>query len=802
MIGKLIRMNRRQRRAHARKIRQAVVALSRYIVDADPHRLVRLGAGDVLSLSDYAFAVEALGVEPGEKVEAFGARHLLGDKLQSWQAQMLAVTARGHGVANPLIHIVLSLGADERWTMEQREEAIDIVTATLGLSACQLIWAEHGNTANPHLHLAILRIDKQTGRAAGSDWLIDDLHQALAIVEERQGRARAPGALYVARAGAVYDVETDALVRDAAGHYQPEWYKAKGVKHVRLPAAVREITADLIEAAHAAESWEDLHAAFRRVGADFDEKGSGALITAGGKTTKASVVHPTLSLPRLERKFGSFEPDRTRQDDGYERYRAAFNAQLAGLRAQRAAECGRLDDWSARLIASLGLKTAPVIAAAIDAERMAARAALDAAFKEAITGCTRARLTAERWREAGSPALPPEVPMPALILPSLSGSGEAAAKCLADLIPSHQGWQTNYHDRDSTLLFTDHRIAIIVHRNEHDAVAAALQLAADRWGTVRVTGRDDFVARSLELATRMGISLVGHDGQPLSLPAPRVEAPRLTMAASPMIVPEAEPERDVQRRQEIEAIARVAAGHLPLRRRPGGKLELIIDGDERFDVIDPVHKQIALLDHDPEVQRLLEQSRAATLREIEAQLRPSRSRILEPEGAAWQAIDRGDAPLRRAAALAEGDPAFHDMMERVRALWEAERFEHAGRDRRRRSAIDKAIVEVRALGTEKAADVSDLGEALRSGQLVLERDRDVLIVRAVPVPLAALVEQIATTASGRAALMILADATNGYEPARRDFSVHRRIELAAAAAPAATADREFPGIPVRSGLEL
>ena len=179
MIGKIIWMNRKQRRAALRRLRENLFALTRYIVDADPYGLIADLSQDVVSLSDYALAVEAAGIEPGEKVEAFGVRNQIGTDLADWQAEMLAVAARPSQVERPVVHIILSLQEGETWTEEQREEAITIILETLGLERCQVVWAEHSNTANAHLHLSIVRVDPLTGMKAGSDWLIDDLHQAI-----------------------------------------------------------------------------------------------------------------------------------------------------------------------------------------------------------------------------------------------------------------------------------------------------------------------------------------------------------------------------------------------------------------------------------------------------------------------------------------------------------------------------------------------------------------------------------------------------------------------------------------------
>lgn len=97
MIGKVIWMRSASaaRTSHARRkaVASTIMALSVYVVDARPHDLVSMTHRDILSLTDYAVAVRENGMEPGEKVVAFGTRNLLGSDLREWQTQMLATCA-------------------------------------------------------------------------------------------------------------------------------------------------------------------------------------------------------------------------------------------------------------------------------------------------------------------------------------------------------------------------------------------------------------------------------------------------------------------------------------------------------------------------------------------------------------------------------------------------------------------------------------------------------------------------------------------------------------------------------------
>lgn len=685
MIGKVIVMNRAQRRALARarsqqiaRLRDDLFALTRYIVDADPYGLIRSTERDILSLSDYALAVEAAGVEPGEKVEASGVRNLHGEDLADWQAEMLAVAARAHRMASPVIHIIVSLKGGEVWTPDEREEAITIIIQTLGLERCQLIWAEHSNTENAHLHLSVVRVDPATGQAAGTDWLIDDLHQALALIEERQGRTREPNALYVAREGKVYDADTQIMVRDADGRYISGWYKALGKKHDRIPAVLRPKRASIIAAGEGATSWSQLHAAFEDIGATYDRSGSGARIGLGAASVKASEVHPSLSRSQLEQRLGAFEPDLARINPRYEAYRSAFEAQLAGLRQARTEEGRRLDQWVAATLAALPSSAAKSLGPAVRAEADAAKASLAAAFAQAIARCTKNRLSENAWREAEGPALPPPVIAPALLLPAALDGAENGAAGRPQFQRREAGWATEYRLDDGTPLFTDHRVIIVVHAIEHPTgVDEALKIASARWGAVRVKGSEAFLDVVASRAKALGISVVDGDGRPL-LPQNVVEAVGVSpVQAQAAVAKNTSPDDDAVRRARIDAAIKTLRQFpgLPLRRieKPGdtpetgrtGALEIVL-GNDPFDARNEYLEREAIFDEDPRVQAFLEEQRKEMLAECRIWLLGV---AIEPGDMSPDRLRDCLPPveeIRYPAFLAKEDDDFMNLMKEVR----------------------------------------------------------------------------------------------------------------------------------------
>lgn len=682
MIGKLIRMNRRGSNApigRVNRLRQSVFALTSYIVDADPHALVESSDRDILSLTDYALAMEMLGAQPGEKVAAFGARNLIGDDLADWQVQMLAVAARAPTVKSPLLHIILSLREGEVWTADQRDEAIDIALYTLDVAHCPVVWAEHSNTQNPHLHLSVVRVDPVSGKAAGTDWLIDDLHQALALIEERQRRSREPDALYIARGGVVFDAESDAMVRDQDGTYISGWYKELGTKRQRLPKALVRRRADLIDAAVDARSWADMHEAFGGLNCTYDRVGSGARIGHEGQSAKASVLHSSLARTLLEKRLGPFEPDIGRLDSGFEAYRHALDSQLAELRARREQECARIDAWAKSIIDTLPASVHSNIRAAILAEASAARDSLQSAFAHAMGQCTQQRLGQDAWVAIGHPVYQ-RTPTPALILPATIEGIESEASFAHDLATHDTGCATQYRNESGDLMFTDHRVAIVVHQPDAvQAVDGALRLAAARWGTVRVHGPETFLALVAARAAELEITVIDANGEPLKIEAKPISSAEPMTVDSPPVSPAWQAsimDDDIERRVRIDAALNFLRSHpgLPLRRVQQrdddavtgrrGPLEIVMS-DYKLDSANQRLEREAVFDQDRRVQAFLEDRRNQTLEGVYRYLVTTEIGQLPYMQKDILALLPNDEHIRRSAALAMDDGDFMLMLQRV-----------------------------------------------------------------------------------------------------------------------------------------
>jgi hypothetical protein len=164
-----------------------IVALSNYLVDADPDKLQELQK--VSSLLHHPYDGERAGIVPGEKVLGFGSRYFDGEMLADWQIEMIAVAASAPRSADPIEHVVLSFRSGESPSPEQSEEAVDLFLRVVGAAECQAIWSLHGNTDNAHIHLLLNRVDPMSRRATslGAGWDLDAMHRAVAVIEAQQG---------------------------------------------------------------------------------------------------------------------------------------------------------------------------------------------------------------------------------------------------------------------------------------------------------------------------------------------------------------------------------------------------------------------------------------------------------------------------------------------------------------------------------------------------------------------------------------------------------------------------------------
>lgn len=537
MIIKRIRTGRRQVRGSVQKLYHRIGGLTNYVVDARDSEL--LGHARVRALTRYALDLADFGAEPGEKVSSYWSHNLSDAKLSEWQVQMTAVAAlavRGH---DPVEHIVFSWRENEHPTDEQVKQAAGVILDCLGYGNCPAIGAAHVNTDKKHGHLAVVRIDPLNSRTAGDGWDIDRLHQAVAIVEERQGWAAEPNALYIARDGEVFCRVSGVLVRDRAGNQVKRARRSRAATPASLAPHIASIDTVLVRSA----SWAELHQGLEAVGIEYVVKGSGATIRVGEEVHKASALHPDLSRPKLERRLGPFEPNRDRGSPDYVRYEDDGRAELARIRDHEGATTATLNAHVAAALEARANDAASC--ASIGATATAARAQLKVAFGEAKARLKEQQLSHEDWKRAGRPRASYDIALPALLFPdSAAGRVHANRVGVPRFFAQHRSDRCDYLDGAGLVAFSDHGPVVIVHDQRPAAIDAALLLVAGPGRSrVRVFGSAAFVRLTLQRASALGIdAVVGPSVPAAAKKVSRTKSgPRAVHSPDKVPVPDAKP---------------------------------------------------------------------------------------------------------------------------------------------------------------------------------------------------------------------------------------------------------------------
>lgn len=282
--------------------------------DHSASKAVRVG-----TLAGYIRAPESESAT--EKCVYYGARGFLTETPEAQAAEMLALAEDAVRSPDPINHYVLSWREGERPTRQQVEEAVDILVDEMELEEHQLIYGLHVDTDNWHLHVMVNRAyeEEETGRvkvrkiSRGYD--IDAVHRVGARIEWAQ--------VWEVEANKRHRVLTDGTLERAIreeseaapggpGQQQLDRERRTGEKSaVRI---ARELALPILAEVR---SWEELHARFAERSLLYERSTrarTGAVVTIGEVTVKASRVSREATLRKLEPRLGPYRPsDRSRE---------------------------------------------------------------------------------------------------------------------------------------------------------------------------------------------------------------------------------------------------------------------------------------------------------------------------------------------------------------------------------------------------------------------------------------------------------------------------------------------------------
>ena len=271
----------------------------------------------VTRLAEYIRAPER--DDSTEKCVYAGARGFIASTAAGQTCEMVALAEDAYRSDDPLLHLVLSWRDGERPTNAQVEEAVTILLKELGIPDHQAIYGLHADTANYHLHVLVNRADPvprihpKTGDLEtrvvkiNNGFDIEAAHRAGVLIEHSQGwQVEAKKRWRVGEGGKLVPTDPDPKTPSRPRRRQQRRpnQRQRDMEHRTGEKSVLRIAIETLSPlVDALGDWEDLHETLREKGYGYDRTGSGAVITAGDVTLKASSVDRRLSLRSLEARF-------------------------------------------------------------------------------------------------------------------------------------------------------------------------------------------------------------------------------------------------------------------------------------------------------------------------------------------------------------------------------------------------------------------------------------------------------------------------------------------------------------------
>jgi hypothetical protein len=500
-------------------------------------------ASHIKDLTDYIR--DPQHTNPEEKVLYANGRGFLCDDHQSQQAEMVALASEAVRSQNPVAHYVMSWHEGEQPSPKQVEEAVSLFLDELGLKDHQTIYALHKDTDNIHLHLAVNRVHPESLKVIkpNKGFDIESAHKAIARIEHAQGWQREQNGRYAL------------LENGELGREQPAQDKPRQPSQPRRDMEQRtgEKSAERIAIEQAAPiikqatNWKELHRQLAEKGMRYEKTGSGATLFVGDIGVKASSADREASLGKLQKRLGAYEPPPPQQQAAAERkpepikenipgwhnyitgrkahYAAKEKATLA-QRKQQDAERQRLaKEQKARRdeILSGKWKGAGQFRNSMKSTLAAQQAGEKAELQEKhnkerkqLQQQYRPYPDLEQWqRQQHNPELADQWRYRASEPQRIEGhtTEPPTPRDIRAYTPEVHGQEVHYTRKEYEgagrgVSFVDKGHEINIHEwRSRDTVLAALQLSAQKWGSFKVTGNDEYKAICASLAAEHGFKI-------------------------------------------------------------------------------------------------------------------------------------------------------------------------------------------------------------------------------------------------------------------------------------------------------
>ena len=224
--------------------------------------------------------------------------------LQTAAVEMESLAMENVRCKSPAFHFILSWRSEESPTNEQVDEAVSIALKELDLSGCQAVWGLQSDTDNLHVHVAVNRISPETFRAIkpAGGWTKKALEKAARKIEIVQGwEVERTGRYSVDELGNVHE-------KDDAKIIQPEVSQsARDIEaHTGGESFERAVKREVAPILSRVFSWDELHRELAKRGYVLEKRGNGAVIGSGENFIKLSKVSRESSLSKLEKRLGKY----------------------------------------------------------------------------------------------------------------------------------------------------------------------------------------------------------------------------------------------------------------------------------------------------------------------------------------------------------------------------------------------------------------------------------------------------------------------------------------------------------------
>jgi hypothetical protein len=263
-------------------------------------------------LTDYLHEPKHAHADGKVRVGWTATRNLISEEPRAIAEEMRQTAKLSSRCKSPTYHVSLAFSADDQPDKQTMLDGVDFVLRhpDIGLAEHQVYMVCHQDTDHPHLHLAINRIHRQTGKAWHNGWDRYRFQRALREFERERGLTRVPSSWDVKRFRALQR-QTEAFVKRRLDDLRAMlgWSDKRN-------ASLKEIMREDFEQA---DSWRDLERRARHHGIFFERKGQGLIITDGKGYAKLSEItskrHRLKALEdRFEISFADWERRRERED--------------------------------------------------------------------------------------------------------------------------------------------------------------------------------------------------------------------------------------------------------------------------------------------------------------------------------------------------------------------------------------------------------------------------------------------------------------------------------------------------------